>query len=89
LRRAIGARPSDVTIQLFMEGMGLAAAGVLLGLTIGMLGILLGGLFGLALSMDPWLVALTVLLSVAASGVACIAPAMMAGRMEPAAALRP
>lgn len=90
LRRAIGARPSDVAIQLFMEGMGLAAAGVLSGLTIGILGILLIRiLFGLALGIDPLLVVLTVLLSVGVSGMACLAPAMIAARMEPAAALRP
>lgn len=88
LRRAVGARPMDVAIQLFMEGMGLAAAGVLAGLTIGITAILLGGLFGVALSIDPWLVALTVLLSVAVSGMACLGPAMIAARMEPAAALR-
>jgi putative ABC transport system permease protein len=90
LRRAIGARPSDVAIQLFMEGMGLAAAGVLSGLTIGILGILLIKiLFGLALGIDPLLVVLTVLLNVGVSGIACLAPAMIAARMEPAAALRP
>jgi putative ABC transport system permease protein len=77
-----------VAVQLFMEGMGLAAAGVLLGLAVGAGGILLGRLFGVALSVDPVLVALTVLLSVAVSGIACVTPAMMAARMEPAAALR-
>jgi putative ABC transport system permease protein len=89
LRRAIGARPSDVAIQLFMEGMGLAWAGVLSGLIIGIVAILFGRVvFRLPLSIDPFLVALTVLLSVAVSGIACVTPAMIAARMEPAAALR-
>jgi len=88
LRRALGARPSDVAVQLFMEGMGLAGAGVLSGLVVGTVGVLVGRLFGMALTIDPFLVALTVLLSVAVSGIACVTPAMMAARMEPAASLR-
>jgi putative ABC transport system permease protein len=88
LRRAVGARPSDVAVQLFMEGLGLAAAGVLSGLAVGTGGILLGRVFGISLDIDPTLVALTVLLSVAVSGIACVTPALMAARMEPAAALR-
>lgn len=74
--------------SFFMEGMGLAAAGVLSGLAVGTGGILLGRVFGVSLNVDLTLVALTVLLSVAVSGIACVTPAVMAARMEPATALR-
>jgi putative ABC transport system permease protein len=89
LRRAIGATPFDVAVQLFMEAMGLAAVGVLAGMTVGMLVGLIGQLlWGSALAVDASLLLLTATSSLAVSGVACLVPALMAGRVEPAAALR-
>jgi putative ABC transport system permease protein len=89
LRRAVGATPFDVAVQLFMEAMGLAGLGVLAGLVVGVAGAVVGQtLFGEAVTVDTWLLLLTVLSSLGVSGVACMVPALMAGRIEPAAALR-
>ena len=89
LRRAIGATPFDIALQFFMEGMGLAAVGVISGLTIGVLSA------GAAQALTshsvvlelPFIVA-SVSFTLVAAGLACLLPAIEAARMEPAAALR-
>lgn len=89
LRRAVGAAPFDVAVQLFMEAMGLASLGVLGGLIVGMAGSLVGqALWTTVVIVDTGLILVTVSLSLAISGLACIVPALMASRVEPAAALR-
>lgn len=89
LRRAIGARPSDVALQFFLEGMGLAAVGVLAGLALGILGAVVGQeLLGGPVTIRLPLLALAVLVSLGAGGIACLVPAIAAARLEPAAALR-
>lgn len=89
LRRAVGATPFDVAAQLFMEAMGLASLGVLGGLIVGMAGSLVGqSLWKTAVIVDTGLILVTVSLSLAISGLACIVPALIAARIEPAAALR-
>ena len=42
LRRAVGATPFDVAVQLFMEAMGLAGLGVIGGLLVGIAGAVVG-----------------------------------------------
>jgi putative ABC transport system permease protein len=89
LRRAVGATPFDVAVQLFMEAMGLASLGVLGGLIVGMAGSLAGQwLWEASVTVDTGLLLLTVSSSLVVSGLACLVPALIAARIEPAAALR-
>jgi putative ABC transport system permease protein len=89
LRRAVGATPFDVAVQLFMEAMGLASLGVLGGLIVGMAGSLAGQwLWEAFVTVDTGLLLATVASSLVVSGLACLVPALIAARIEPAAALR-
>jgi putative ABC transport system permease protein len=89
LRRAVGATPVDVAVQLFLEAMILASAGVVGGAIVGTTGALVGQvLWGTLLTIDASLLLLTAVTSLVISGVACLVPALMAARIEPAAALR-
>jgi putative ABC transport system permease protein len=89
LRRAVGATPFDVAVQLFMEAMGLASLGVLGGLIVGMAGSLAGQwLWEASVTVDTGLLLLTVSSSLVVSGLACLVPALIAARIEPAEALR-
>jgi putative ABC transport system permease protein len=89
LRRAVGATPLDVAVQLFLEAITLAGAGVIGGVVAGVAGALIGrALWGTLVSVDSSLVLVTSLTSLVVSGVACLVPALMAARVEPAAALR-
>ena len=76
-------------MQLFMEAMGLAGVGVLAGLIVGMGAALVGQtLWGTVVAVDVQLVLLAALSSLGVSGIACLVPAVIAGRLEPATALR-
>jgi putative ABC transport system permease protein len=89
LRRAVGATPADVAVQLFLEAMVLAGAGVVGGVTVGVVGALVGQtLWRSILRIDISLLLLTAVSSFAVSVIACLVPALMAARVEPAAALR-
>ena len=89
LRRALGATPFDVAVQLFLEAMTLAGAGVIGGVVVGITGAIVGqALWGTGLTVDSSLLLLTGAISLAVSGMACLMPALMAARVEPAAALR-
>jgi putative ABC transport system permease protein len=89
LRRAVGATPFDVAVQLFMEAMGLASLGVLSGLIVGMAGSLAGHwLWEAFVTVDTGLLLVTVSSSLVVSSLACLVPALIAARIEPAAALR-
>jgi putative ABC transport system permease protein len=89
LRRAVGATPLDVAVQLFMEAMGLAGLGVLGGLIVGMAGAVIGQMVsGASVAVEVWLLLSTVLASLLVSGLASLVPALIAARVEPAAALR-
>ncbi len=89
LRRAIGATPLDISVQLFMEAMGLAGLGVIAGVVAGSAGAMVGqALWGSLVSVDSRLVLSTAFASLAASAAASLVPARIAARIEPAAALR-
>ena len=89
VRRAVGATPFDIAVQLFLEAMTLAGAGVVAGLIVGMAGAAIGeALWGTFVSISGSMVLWTVLASIGACGIACLMPALMAARVEPAAALR-
>ena len=89
LRRALGAAPTDIANQFFLEGMGLAAAGVLAGCALGF------GLtsaivleWGMQANQNLTLVAISLGVSLGVGALACTIPAIMAARVEPATALR-
>ena len=89
LRRALGATPFDVALQFFMEGMGLAIAGVIAGLLLGLFGTWVGQqVMNNAVAVQLPLLVIAVIVSLLSGGIACLVPAIVAARMEPAAALR-
>ena len=89
LRRAVGATPFAIAVQLFLEAMALAGVGVVGGVIIGITGALVGQtIWETLVTVDSGLLFLTCVTSLAVSCVACLVPALMAARVEPAAALR-
>jgi putative ABC transport system permease protein len=89
LRRAVGATPADIAIQFFVEGISLAGAGIFLGLGLGVGGsFLVTRVFSIQVAGSFSLPLLGVLVSLAASTVACVVPAIVASRLEPSDALR-
>jgi putative ABC transport system permease protein len=90
LRRALGATPLDIALQFLLEGAALATLGVAAGLGVGMAGqALVAHLVTTPLEFDAGLPAIAALVSLGTSIAACLVPAVLAARMEPAAALRP
>ena len=87
LRRALGAVPGDIANQFFLEGMGLAATGVLGGCGLGLATALILG-WGAYAELNLTLLGTSVVVSLVAGALASGVPAIMAARMEPAAALR-
>jgi putative ABC transport system permease protein len=89
LRRALGATPLAVGLQFFLEGIILSTTGVFAGLFLGLVATLLGGrLVGFPFALSLTVLSFAVLFSLAAGGLACLLPALAAGRLEPALALR-
>jgi putative ABC transport system permease protein len=89
LRRAVGATAADVGFQFFLEGIVLAAVGVLAGLCLGLGGSLtVAWALGETIALDVTLPLFAGSISLAASALACLFPALLAARLEPAAALR-
>jgi ABC-type antimicrobial peptide transport system permease subunit len=87
LRRALGAVPRDIANQFFLEGMGLAATGVLGGCGLGLATALTLG-WGTQVALNLALPATSVAVGLGAGALASGIPAIKAARMEPAAALR-
>ena len=89
LRRALGATPTDIAAQFFVEGLVLTLAGVTLGVLFGLLTtLLLPFVTGTAVEFDPRLAIIAATVSLLTSSLACLWPALRAARLEPAAALR-
>jgi putative ABC transport system permease protein len=85
LRRAVGATPVDVALQFFLEGILLAASGVLAGLALGGGGaLLLAYLLPPQVQLDAGLVLSSAAISLTFTAVASALPAMLAARTEPA-----
>jgi putative ABC transport system permease protein len=90
LRRALGATPLDIAVQFLLEGMTLATLGVLAGLGLGLLAQALASRWSsVPLGFDAALPAIAALVSLGVSVAACLVPAVLAARLEPAVALRP
>ena len=89
LRRALGATPTDVALQFFLEGIVLASAGVCAGLVLGVGGtVILMRLLETPLHLDPTLLVFSTAVSLGCGAAACAVPAIRAARLEPSAALR-
>jgi putative ABC transport system permease protein len=90
LRRALGATPLDIAVQFLLEGAVLATLGVLAGLTLGLSGqAIAASWMAVPVEMDGTLPAIAALVSLGVSVAACLVPAILAARLEPATALRP
>jgi len=90
LRRALGATPLDIAVQFLLEGMTLATLGVLAGLGLGLLAQAVASRWSsVPLGFDAALPAIAALVSLGVSVAACLVPAVLAARLEPAVALRP
>jgi putative ABC transport system permease protein len=88
LRRALGAAPRDIAGQFFLEGIGLAAAGVLTGCTLGF-ALTMAVVRAWEVQVEPslMLVAVSLGVSLGSGALACALPAIMAARVKPAIAL--
>jgi putative ABC transport system permease protein len=89
VRVALGARPRDVLRLVLGRGLGLAAAGIALGLAGGMAltRVISSLLFGVG-ARDPVTFATTAALLAAVALLACLAPARRATKVDPMVALR-
>jgi ABC-type antimicrobial peptide transport system permease subunit len=89
LRRAVGARASDITRQFLLESLFIALAGGLLGTALGVAVAAALGALGVANSRITWVPFALALGACMAIGIAFgVRPARQAARMDPAASLR-
>jgi putative ABC transport system permease protein len=90
LRRALGATPLDIALQFLLEGVALATLGVLAGLGLGLVAQTVATRWSSTpLEFDATLPIIAALVSLGVSVAACLVPAVLAARLEPAIALRP
>ena len=90
LRKAVGARPRDITLQFLIEAVLLTTVGGVMGIGLGV-----GGALGLAALVDQlpavvtwWSPALAFTVSAAVGIFFGVVPARRAGRLDPVVALR-
>jgi putative ABC transport system permease protein len=89
LRKALGARPKDITRQFLIEAVVLTGTGGLIGLGAGVgLAHLVGRVSPLPASVTGWSIALALGVSIAVGVFFGVWPARRAGRMDPVEALR-
>ena len=89
IRLALGAQPRALARTVTLQGIGLAATGVVIGLAVAQLsrGLLQAVLFRTQ-TTDLAAIAVTAVLLLAASALACLAPARRAARVAPVEGLR-
>lgn len=89
VRMALGAKPSDVWLNVLTNGMKLAIAGVAFGILLGLaFSRFLGNLLYGVSTVDPFAVGLTCAVAILVAALACYIPARRATRIDPMAALR-
>jgi putative ABC transport system permease protein len=89
IRRAIGARRSDIVAQFLTESVVLSGAGGVLGVALGLsIPMFVESFAGIQASVQPWSVALAFSISAGVGVVFGIYPARRAACMEPIQALR-
>ncbi len=89
IRRAVGARRSDIRNQFLVETVVMAMVGGLVGILVGLVGAaLVNELAGWPILITPWSVMLSVGISMVVGVVAGLSPAVKAARMQPVEALR-
>lgn len=88
VRMAVGGTAADVTRLVLRWGVGVAAAGIAIGLVVGLLGsrLLAGFVYGIA-PHDPLTLAAVALLLLGVVAAACLLPAWRATRVDPVSTL--
>ncbi|MBA3520960.1 MAG: ABC transporter permease [Gemmatimonadales bacterium] len=89
IRKALGARRSDILAQFVVESATLSAGGAVLGVGLGIvLAFVIKAVTPLPAAVAPWSVAVGVILGVTVGIVAGVYPASRASRLDPIVALR-
>ena len=89
IRKAVGARGSDILAQFLVEALTLSLLGGLIGIVVGLaVSALIGQLAGWGFTFNPATVAIAVLFSLAVGVVFGVWPARQAARLDPISALR-
>ena len=89
IRKSIGAKKSTIMGEFLFEALSISFFGSIIGTVIGIAGALLGGgIFGIAVSVRPELVAICIVFSVIIGMVFGVYPAAKAAQMRPVDALR-
>jgi putative ABC transport system permease protein len=89
VRKAIGAKRSNILVQFLTEAMSLSGLGGVVGIVIGVvLGLLLNSSFGFPASVPLFWVVVGFVVSVSVGLVSGVYPAFKAARLDPIEALR-
>src|SRR4051812_43955999 len=89
LRKAVGARPRDISVQFLFEAVLLTCLGGVLGMALGVgSALLVGALSPVPAAITWWSLALAFGVSVGVGIIFGVVPAQRAGRLDPVVALR-
>jgi putative ABC transport system permease protein len=89
LRKAIGARRKDILIQFLIESSSISAVGGLIGIILGFIfAKIISALTALPAALEPWSVALAIIMSSSIGLFFGIFPANRAAKLDPVVALR-
>jgi putative ABC transport system permease protein len=89
LRKALGARRRDILMQFLIESSSISAVGGLIGITLGFIfAKVISALTSLPAALEPWSVALALILSSSVGLFFGIFPANRAAKLDPVEALR-
>jgi len=89
IRKAVGARGSDILLQFLVEALVLSLAGGLIGILLGLaVSLVIGAIAGWGFQLNPLTVVVAVGFSLAVGVIFGVWPARQAARLDPIAALR-
>jgi putative ABC transport system permease protein len=89
LRKAVGARRRDILIQFLIESSSISAVGGLIGITLGFIfAKVISALTSLPAALEPWSVAVALIMSSSIGLFFGIFPANRAAKLDPVVALR-